>query len=86
MKILLMMSGCKNEMKTKTELIVTVFRKGNGRKREKQCSPDQRRRETDEFEDEPVRGDAMETVLDFQGHERGRNGAKRTVLDPEALS
>ena len=41
---------------------------------------------TDGFEDEPVRGDAMETVLDFQGHERGRNGAKGTVLDPEALS
>ena len=41
---------------------------------------------TDGVEDEPVRGNAMEKVLDFQGHEREQNGAKGTVLDPEALS
>ena len=83
------MSGCKNEMKTETELILTVFRKGNGREREKQWNssalPIRGGVKTDGFEDGPVRGDAMETVLDFQGHERGRNVAKGTVLDPEAL-
>ena len=35
---------------------------------------------TDGMEDETVRGGAMETVLDSQGNERTRNGAKGTDL------